>query len=448
MYENGFTKLQARKAFRYLKRGVCPPDKIGFFTVGLSSELAAIEGELKSINSGKTKGTSYFLEAPYGYGKSHLLKVIKSIALEQNFGVTQISHDSYDRAFNHPARYIHYLYENLSVPRYSIKGLGEIVPRLLRSSVRGNLLRWADTPTISWGIGYYINRLATSSDGIDPSIFKYHINCCDIQYRSGAYYYLLFERLRILSDLCRTIGLSGLVVLFDEVESIVTLLPNILSRLRSYEILSKLSDSREFPYCCFCFAISPDFGHRLANWDFKYEYPSHKDYYPEGCKFMGKWVSNGVDLIKIPKIGKANNKDLLYKLRGLHEYAYSWKSNDRISPNFIESFIDEAERNSLLQRDIVRSFVNVMDICQQHPSCNPALELSFPVDINLVERLCSRGLEVIDKRPSGGVLWVVGGIELIQLLQQIEDQVVSFKFASRGGRATSGRPAWWTRSTT
>ncbi len=103
MYENEFTKLQARKAFRYLKRGVCPPDKIGFFTVGLSSELAAIGGELKSINSGKTKGASYFLEAPYGYGKSHLLKVIKSVALEQNFGVTQISHDSYDRAFNHPA---------------------------------------------------------------------------------------------------------------------------------------------------------------------------------------------------------------------------------------------------------------------------------------------------------------------------------------------------------
>lgn len=210
-----------------MKRGVCPPDKIGFFTVGLSNELAAIGGELKSFNSGKTKGTSYFVEAPYGYGKSHLLKVIKSIALGHGFGVTQISHDGYDRAFNHPARYIHYLYENLSVPGFSVKGLGEVVPYLLRSPHRNELLRWADTPAIRWGIGYYISRLATSSDGLDPSIFRYHINCCDIQYRSGAYYYLLFERLKILSDLCRAIGLSGLVVLFDEVESIVTLLPNI-----------------------------------------------------------------------------------------------------------------------------------------------------------------------------------------------------------------------------
>jgi len=446
LYENEFTKLQARKVFRYLKRGICPPDKIGFFTVGLSSELTTVDGELKSISRGKTKGISYFLEAPYGYGKSHLLKVIKTIALEQNFGVAQISHDGYDRAFNHPARYIHYLYESLSVPGYSVRGLGEVVPCLLRSPCRENLLSWADTPAVRWGIGYYIRRLASLGDGLDHFNFKYHINCCDIQCRGGAYYYLLFERLKILSDLCRAIGLSGLVVLFDEVESIVTLLPNIRSRLKSYEILNKLIDGREFPYCCFFFAVSPDFGHRLANWDFKYEYLIYKDYCPEGCKFMGKWANNGVAIIKIPKINKVNNRDLLCKLRGLHEYAYSWNTNTKISNNFIESFIEEAERNSLLQREIVRSFVNVMDICQQHPPCNPATELSIQVHMNLVEYFRSRGLEVIDKRPSGGALWIVGGLELMNLLRQLADQGTTFRFAAKGGQATRERPAWWTRS--
>jgi len=226
----------------------------------------------------RQKGPAVSSKAPYGYGKSHLLRVIKSIALEQNFGVAQISLDGYERAFNHPARYIHYVYESLSVPGSSVRGLGEITPRILRGNRRNDLLRWADSPAAKWGIGYYIRRLAGSGDGYDPSILKYYINSCDIQYRSGAYYYLLYERLKILSDLCRAIGLSGLVVLFDEVESIVTLLPNIRSRLRSYEILNKLVDSREFPYCCFCFAVSPDFGHRLTNWDFKYEYPIYKDY--------------------------------------------------------------------------------------------------------------------------------------------------------------------------
>lgn len=397
------------------------------------------------MSKGSTEGKSHFLEAPYGYGKSHLLKVIKSVALEQNLGVAQISHDGYDRAFNHPARYIHYLYESLSVPGLSTRGLGEAVPCLLRSPLTNSLLRWADTSSVRWGIGYYISRLANSGDGLDTSNLKYHINCCDIQFRSGAYYYLLYERLNVLSDLCRAIGLSGLVVLFDEVESIATLLPNVRSRLRSYEILSKLTDSREFPYCCFYFAVSPDFGHRVADWDFRYEYPIYKDYCPEGCKFMDKWVNNGLGLIKIPKISKVENRRLCYKLKCLHEYAYSWSASDRISLDFIESFIDEAERCSSLQRDIVRSFVNILELCQQHPSCKPSQELSLPVRMSLIEGLRGRGLEVIDKRSSGGVLWVVGGLELMKMLRQLGHQGVSFRFASGGGQATRERPAWWTR---
>jgi hypothetical protein len=252
----------------------------------------------------------------------------------------------------------------------------------------------------------------------------------------------------ILSDFCRAIGLNGLVVLFDEVESIVTLLPNILSRLRSYEILNKLTNHREFPYCCFFFAISPDFNHRIETWDYKYEYRYYKDYRPEGCRFMDSWVKNGHSLIQVPKINKAQNRELCSKLRGLHENAYSWLAGERISPDFIESYIDETEKHSSLQRDIVRSFVNILDICQQHPSCNPVKELALPVRMSISDRLRGKGLEVIDNRPKGGALWVVGGIELMQVLKEMRNQEVKviFNFASRGGQATRGRPAWWTRS--
>ncbi len=34
----------------------------------------------------------------------------------------------------------------------------------------------------------------------------------------------------------------------------------------------------------------------------------------------------------------------------------------------------------MLERGIVRSFVNILDICQQHPSCNPSQELSLVSD--------------------------------------------------------------------
>ena len=95
---------------------------------------------------------------------------------------------------------------------------------------------------------------------------------------------------------------------------------------------------------------------------------------------MKAWVENKPNLLQITKISTADNKDLCHRIMGLHEYAYSWSANGRISSAFIESYIDEAERHSLLERDIVRSFVNILDICQQHLSCNPSQELSLVSD--------------------------------------------------------------------
>jgi hypothetical protein len=69
-----------------------------------------------------------------------------------------------------------------------------------------------------------------------------------------------------------------------------------------------------------------------------------------------------------------------------------------------------------------------------------------PESTSLVDRLRARGLEVIDKRPSGGVLWVVGGPELKSVLQQFERGGARFTFASGGGQVTKKRPAWWTRA--
>lgn len=62
---------------------------------------------------------------------------------------------------------------------------------------------------------------------------------------------------------------------------------------------------------------------------------------------------------------------------------------------------------------------------------------ALPETTGLLQSLRGLGLEVIDKRPSGGVLWVIGGQELKKQLQQFERQGVRFVFASSGGQATS-----------
>ncbi len=67
-------------------------------------------------------------------------------------------------------------------------------------------------------------------------------------------------------------------------------------------------------------------------------------------------------------------------------------------------------------------------------------------DNTLVSYLRDKGLEIVDKRSSGGCLWVVGGPELRVLMQLLKERGINFQFASKGGQATKKRPAWWTNS--
>jgi very-short-patch-repair endonuclease len=64
---------------------------------------------------------------------------------------------------------------------------------------------------------------------------------------------------------------------------------------------------------------------------------------------------------------------------------------------------------------------------------------------DVVEFLRLRKLEVIDKRPAGGALWVVGGSELSELLGGLKARGYAFHFAKNGGRASKNRPAWFAK---
>lgn len=56
------------------------------------------------------------------------------------------------------------------------------------------------------------------------------------------------------------------------------------------------------------------------------------------------------------------------------------------------------------------------------------------------------GLEVIDKRPAGGALWVVGDRSvLIPLLKEAKDLFAAYGKFSEGSTATKNRPGWWTK---
>ena len=63
----------------------------------------------------------------------------------------------------------------------------------------------------------------------------------------------------------------------------------------------------------------------------------------------------------------------------------------------------------------------------------------------LIKALKGRNLPYIDNRPKNGVLWVIGGIEIKDIIEQLSETGYVFHFKECGGKATKKRAGWWTK---
>lgn len=61
----------------------------------------------------------------------------------------------------------------------------------------------------------------------------------------------------------------------------------------------------------------------------------------------------------------------------------------------------------------------------------------------LIPAIEDAGLEYIDKRDSGGNLWIMGDRKIVMAVSELNKQGASFKYRESGGKATKGRSAWW-----
>ena len=55
------------------------------------------------------------------------------------------------------------------------------------------------------------------------------------------------------------------------------------------------------------------------------------------------------------------------------------------------------------------------------------------------------GFDYVDERSSGGALWIVGGDELQEFVEEWRERLVNFEYAERGCAAVRWKPSWWTK---
>ncbi len=72
------------------------------------------------------------------------------------------------------------------------------------------------------------------------------------------------------------------------------------------------------------------------------------------------------------------------------------------------------------------------------------LAKKFPeARFDLLDFLSDHGLEIIDLRSQGGTIWIVGGEDLISIIDLLEPHGFQFKFLESGVDSTDNRPAWF-----
>ncbi|OZI12965.1 hypothetical protein CEW92_03695 [Bacillaceae bacterium SAS-127] len=82
-------------------------------------------------------------------------------------------------------------------------------------------------------------------------------------------------------------------------------------------------------------------------------------------------------------------------------------------------------------------------IIEQRSELEEKEVLAEQAQFDLMNYLQEHNIEVIDKRSSGGTLWLLGGWELKEVLDPLKAHRVYFRFTAKGGRATRNKPAWF-----
>jgi len=319
---NSLTSEEAELIIESLRMGIPPVGHTLVFTVGRSTELEELRNTLTGTG---TAGTGRFLNANYGSGKSHLLKVIREMALDAGYVVSYITMDAaggirgnrMDQIFQAVCR-------GIEVPHVSSRGLANLFRVAVESGVNvDEVVRSA----------YWIHA---SPATCEEAAERFQRGSC-FKYRSKRpyFYQQCWQALTDLDGLARSCGLMGLVLLVDEFEDVVTNLNRLDYQEVALDNLLGFFDGEQFAGLAY-FAVTPEFTRR---W---------------------QWLPAGAELGKRPTFaltppGRADIQHLARTLRAVHAKAYELHPREIISEQALE---EEVERLlSISSQDRIRQTI-------------------------------------------------------------------------------------------
>ncbi|MGC9078472.1 MAG: BREX system ATP-binding domain-containing protein [Candidatus Kapaibacteriota bacterium] len=230
-HENKTEKFTARRMIESFRLGIVPFDCVGEFTFGREKEMQRIEKWLNALES-----NTLFLVGEYGTGKTHLIQYALYYALKNEFAVAWVEIDPNETPFFKPKRVYNRLIKNFKY--YSkldckIKGFRDFLEESIRKGI------FKDNYYLKYFYNYaHLEEFwdwIEANSGIKPqeqtnvnwsianNPYKFVPGLYDYSNTANIYCYILSSLGWAAKEV---FGLKGLLLVFDEAESVNNYLYN------------------------------------------------------------------------------------------------------------------------------------------------------------------------------------------------------------------------------
>lgn len=143
--------------------------------------------------------------------------------------------------------------------------------------------------------------------------------------------------------------------------------------------------------------------------------------------------------------------EIIYQIATHYILGYDNEIGTGCDTNFVKADSAALAKEGKLAEFVQRAFGDKLTEspgetkCQDldTPKQNVTSTADAPNDDWILAAIESGGFETVDKRDSGGNLWVIGGEALKGFMRTMEKRGARFTYKQEGGRATKGRPAWY-----
>jgi hypothetical protein len=307
-FVDSLTSEEADRIIEALRYGLPP---MGFtlpFTVGREIELAELKG---TLTGNTVAGSGRFVNANYGSGKSHLLKVIREMALDAGYAVSYIEMDAtggvrgnrMDQVFEAVCR-------GIEVPPGGSRGLANLFRAAVASDIDIDQVVRAR---------YWIRATRENFDHVANRFQRgdYFMYRSDRPY----FYQQCWNALTNLDKLAKMCGFHGLVLLVDEFEDVVWNLNRYDYQAAALENLLAFFDGKKFAGLSY-FAVTPEF---TRQW---------------------RWLPAGAKLDKKPSFAltppeNADIKRLARTIRAVHAIAYDLEPDEILSDGDLDREVEK-----------------------------------------------------------------------------------------------------------